>query len=292
MNYKLAQWATIGIILISVLLILFKPQIKRWFGKSNKGISDGFANPSTTLGAGIDEEPDVPEEPGADSGTTTTTTGADATTTTTIATTTTTQPDDGTLGDFTNYPWTAAGYIPLLDIIMTRILLLQIWLADIADLQKTGLPRATNQAEPEATNSGVEIEPFADKEIIDSDKLYPQIYPTFEDFFTTEFQNVPRLNIFIDKITSQNTTTRQMTIILSTFAKPNWAVKIIKFYRSDKVDGQTLNEFIDELSGEIPQDREGNSSNLVMNSEIGGLSTIPMPTPLRAKFDRIRNTFG
>jgi hypothetical protein len=280
MNYKLAQWLTIGIILICLLLILFKPQIKKWFANN---IADGFENPSTTTTtsqANDETTAETDDNPG-------TTTSDSLTTTTVQSTTAETEPSTTTqsIGDFTNYLYTAAGYIPLLDIFITRVLLLQIWLADIAELQTTGLPRATSQNEQETTG----VEPFAD--LADSDMLYPQIYPTFEDFFTAEFQNVPRLNIFIDKITNPNST-RQMTIILSTFAKPTWVIKIIKFYRTDKVDNQTLAEFLTDLIDDTPQDREGNSSNLVMNSEIGGLSRISMPIPLRAKFDRVRSVFA
>jgi hypothetical protein len=190
------------------------------------------------------------------------------------------------LDSLTKYPFTMAGYNPLLDLVITRIILLQIWKDDMAELQKTGLPRATIQAPNNtAPENDINIETFADMET--DNKLYPQIYATFEDFFTAEFQNIPRLNIFIPRITNPYIT-REMKIILSTFAKPNWIIKITKYYRTEKIDGKTLNEFISDLSGDIPEDREGNSSNLVMNNEIGGLSLITVPIILRLKIDKVR----
>ena len=221
------------------------------------------------------------------------------TTTSTTMGTTTTTPILGSTGDFANYPYIMAGYNPLLDIVMTRIILLQVWNNDMAELQKTGLPRATNMTDQQqdTTESGQDIETFED--MTTDNTLYPQIYSTFEDFFTAEFLNIPRLNIFIPKpdmaTTSNNNNinnTREMTIILSTFAKPNWTAKIIKFYRSVKVDNQTLDEFINDLSDEPAQNIEGNSSNLVMNNEIGGLSTISMPINLRSKVDIVRTVFS
>ena len=288
--YNIAKWITIAVILVCLLLILFKPQIKKWmFGSLSDGFTNGSDNEIDTTGETPDDE-DLLETTIA--GTTTTTAG---TTTTTAGTTTITKPILGITGDFTNYPYVMAGYNPLLDIVMTRIILLQVWNNDIAELQKTGLPRATNTADQQQdiTKLGQNIEPFED--MTTGNTLYPQIYSTFEEFFTSEFQNIPRLNIFIPKpashITSNNIT-REMTIILSTFAKPNWTTKIIKFYSADKVDNQTLDEFINDLSDEPAQNIEGNSSNLVMNNEISGLSTITMPINLRSKVDKVQTVFS
>ena len=289
-KYKLdkhAKWIIIGIIIICLLLILFKPQIMKWI--------TSIGNPSTTRRlekSGLEEDFENFEdetEP-TDIGT-----PADMTTTTTTTTTRATTPNNmmssvqsQTLNSLTNYPFTMAGYNPLLDLVMTRIILLQIWKDDMAELQKTGLPRATPQAASdgaEQENDSIDVETFADLE--NDDTLYPQIYATFEDFFVAEFQNIPRLNIFIPRITSPNIT-REMIIILSTFAKPNWIIKITKFSRTEKVDSQTLNEFLNELSGDIPDDREGNPSNLVMNGDISGIAFITVPIKLRKKIDNVR----
>ena len=291
MKYEYMRNIAIVIIIICLLLILFRPQIKRLVS----GLFDeGFATtvPSTTPGA-------------------TTSTSFSSTTTTSpssitkkITGGTTEMPKPTPRPDISNitYDFVVGGYNPLLDLVVSRMLLKRVWDNQAAEMYKTGITR------PSTTNSvsdaGVK-ELFVDIESATSkNELYPMQYATFEEFFVDQIQCIPRLNIFVYKEDIKTNPTPAMNILVSKFAKPDWVLYMTKFFglsdttggkidrrtircssvynkMIDKPDLITLAEYLSEINNQGAEDRESNTSNNIDDTDLSNLSTITMPTKLR-----------
>ena len=312
MNYETFQIITIGIIIICLLAIIFKKQIKQWI--SNEGFatettSQGTDMATTTTSQGTDMATTTTSQgassaatattttsQGTDMATTTTSQGASSAnmattpTSTTTSTTTSTSADTNDIPEPTvksdvaniNYKYRVAGYVPVLDIVISRILLLKIWLADWAEMEKTKLPTAPAQSlgQKLATTTKY-IEKFGDKT-----QLYTERYADFESFFTSEIRYIPRLNIFIPKTTTGESVPT-MDILFSNFKKPEWVRRMVEFYKDPSVDPQKVNEYVSVLKGDLPQERENNTSNIFNAGEIANLTTLTMPIELRERLERL-----
>ena len=184
------------------------------------------------------------------------------------------------------YTYRVAGYVPVLDIILTRLILLKVWEADWANLNTTQLAALNGMP---ADSMPTPTETFIDNEIFDAKKtLYPETYGgDFEAFFTAEIGNMPRLNIFIPKNESDNL---YMDIVFTNFSKPEWVTRMVKYYKDPTTVTQTVEDYVSELKGELPQRREGNTSNTYSASEISDLKSLTIPIELREKLEKLNLT--
>ena len=310
MNYELFRIITIGIIIICLLAIIFKKQLKQLF-------TEGFVTnePSTTTtttttsGVTATTSGATATTSGVTattSGGTATTSGATATTSGATAVTTTARseldelPAPTTKPDVMDikYMFRVAGYVPVLDIILTRLILLKIWEADWANLnttQLTALNGIPDSAQPTTS------ETFVDNEISSmntnkrsTQQLYPETYGgDFEAFFTAEISNIPRLNVFIPN-TNTNTNTNDestnlyMDIVFTNFSKPEWVTRMAQYYKDPTTVTQTVEDYVSELKGELPQRREGNTSNTYSAREISDLKSLIIPIELREKIEKLQ----
>ena len=191
------------------------------------------------------------------------------------------------------YNYHVAGYVPILDLIVSRIILLKIWLADWAEMEKTKLPTQTTNTslgQEQVTSTqqqGSIIEKFTDMDA--STGFYPERYQDFESFFTAELKNIPRLNIFVPRIYSTNMTPN-MDIVFTNFKKPEWVIQMAKFYNDTPVDPQKVDEYVSELKGDLPQEREDNTSNISSAGEIGTLNTFTWTIELRERISKLNLT--
>jgi hypothetical protein len=305
MNYEAFRVITIGIIIICLLAIIFKRQIKQWFSAEGFAVDDsaGAATTSTAIGGAATATTSTAIG-GAGAATTSTAIGGAATTSTAIggaATTSTSSGDAGTTTttsydvtddipvptikpDVANitYEYHVAGYVPVLDLVVSRILLLRIWLADWAEMEKTKLPTEPAQTlGQQITTTTKYIEKFGEQS-----QLYTERYADFESFFTAEIRNIPRLNIFITK-SKTSESVPNMDILFSNFKKPEWVTRMVEFYKDPAVDPQKVNEYVSVLKGDLPQEREDNTSNIFNAGEITSLTTLTMPIELRERVNRL-----
>lgn len=268
MNYELFRNITIGIIIICIIVIVFKSQIKKLF-------KEGFATsePSTTTTTQLTNE---------------------ETTTTTQPTTTTTEPlpTIPPIEDVTDikYTYKVAGYVPVLDIILTRLILLKVWEADWSNLNTTQLAALDNI--DDATTPSDTL-----AEINENQKtLYPVTYNgDFEAFFTAELGNIPRLNVFIpnDSVSETgetSTTNLYMNIVFTNSSKPEWITKMAQYYKDPAKVTESVEDYVSGLKGELPQTREGNTSNTYNAREISDLKSITIPIVLREKIKKLNMT--
>ena len=295
MNYEAFRVITIGIIIICLLAIIFKRQIKQWFSTEGFAVDDSAT--TTTGGATTTTGGATTTTGGATTttgGATTTTSGATTTTggaTTTSGTTTTTSSDDTNnvpeptiKPDVANitYKYRVAGYGPVLDLVVSRILLLKIWLADWAEMEKTKLPTEPTQTLGQQLITTTKyIEKFGEQS-----QLYTERYADFESFFTAEIRNIPRLNIFIPKSKTVESVPN-MDILFTNFKKPEWVMRMVEFYKDPAVDTQKVNEYVSVLKDDLPKEREDNTSNIFNSGEIASLTTLTMPIELRERVDRL-----
>ncbi len=287
MNYETVRVITIGIIIICLLAIIFKTQIKRLFKEgfatSEPSTTTNSTTTSTTQSQSIDKE--------------NTTTSLSNTDESTLTTTSTTEPTSAPIEDVTDikYTYKVAGYVPVLDIILTRLILFKVWEADWANLNTTQLA-ALDGVDDEATSpSSPSI-----AEINQNQKtLYPVTYNgNFEAFFTAELGKIPRLNVFIpnDSVSgtggnsTNSTNNLYMDIVFTNFSKPEWVTKMAQYYKDPSTLTESVEDYVAGLKGELPQTREGNTSNTYSAREISDLKSHIMPIELREKIERLNMT--